>query len=447
MSWQCLRWIEPGFDCAVKLWFAGAAILGVRMLRNALALACGLLAVSFGVPAGAADQPSPAQTTRPFALKRTKFALKEGEVWATWEAATLFCGIGGKTDARWQADDLKLDEPRLAAVFNEELAKAGLKSSTPDNLFEDRAIADSLQVGALVRDMHAQICFDFVSHLPHDRHVYRDNMDMTVEWQIYDPVRREVLARLDTTVHSMKDHSADTVERVIIEGFRQSARALLAKPEFLQIAQGPAEPTEKPARPADRSTLLVALAKDARMALGDALGSVVTVLVEDGHGSGFLISPDGYLLTNHHVVGDTKVVRIRWSDGFETSGEVLRSDKRRDIALIKSSPHGRQAFYLRQTRLQPGDAVFAIGTPMDEKLQGTVTKGVVSAYRILEGLNVLQSDVSVNHGNSGGPLVDERGAVVGVTAWGIAPNDTSIGLNFFVPIGDALDFLAIKPAP
>jgi S1-C subfamily serine protease len=165
-------------------------------------------------------------------------------------------------------------------------------------------------------------------------------------------------------------------------------------------------------------------------------------------GSGFLVSDDGYLLTNQHVVGAATTVRIRWSDGLESTGDVVRVDKRRDVALIKSAPRaGRQPLALRRETPAVGDAVFAIGTPLDPSLQNTVTKGIVSANRILDGFAYIQSDVGVDHGNSGGPLIDDKGRVIGITVIKIAPDDGQRGLNLFIPIGDALDFLALKPAP
>jgi S1-C subfamily serine protease len=180
--------------------------------------------------------------------------------------------------------------------------------------------------------------------------------------------------------------------------------------------------------------------------IADAVGSVVTVFAGEGFGSGVLVSSDGYLLTNHHVVGEAKTVKVRWSDGLDATGEVIRSDKRRDVALVKTAPRGRIALAINRALLAPGVTVFAVGTPLDPKLQSTITKGVVSANRIVDGFSFIQGDVPVTHGNSGGPLLDERGQVVGLTDWGVAPQAGST-LNFFIPIGDALDFLALTPAP
>jgi S1-C subfamily serine protease len=169
---------------------------------------------------------------------------------------------------------------------------------------------------------------------------------------------------------------------------------------------------------------------------------VLTVFSGDGMGSGFLVSRDGYVLSNQHVVGDATQVKLRWADGTETVGEVVRSDRRRDVALIKTDPRGRAPLAVRRDSVQPGDTVFAIGTPLDAKLQNTVTRGVVSGTRILDGFNFIQSDVAVTSGNSGGPLLDEKGAVVALTVAGYTPRGFSENINLFIPIGDALNFLA-----
>ena len=98
--------------------------------------------------------------------------------------------------------------------------------------------------------------------------------------------------------------------------------------------------------------------------------------------------------------------------------------------------------------MKQGDTVLAIGAPLDETLQGTVTRGIVSANRIVNGYAFIQSDVSINHGNSGGPLLDDKGYVIGLTDLSIQPGENvQIGLNFFTPIKDALDFLSVDLIP
>jgi len=183
--------------------------------------------------------------------------------------------------------------------------------------------------------------------------------------------------------------------------------------------------------------------KAGKRPISDAVGSVVTVLTGSGSGSGDLVSNDGYMLTNAHVVGDEKSVRVRWSDGIETVAEVVRVAKDRDIALIKSNPRDRDPLAIKRGAVTPGARVFAIGSPLGKAYQGTVSSGVVSATRTIEGLRYIQSDVSITHGSSGGALLDENGAVIGIAVSGV---DTSYatGINFFIPIGDAMDFLNLE---
>lgn len=185
--------------------------------------------------------------------------------------------------------------------------------------------------------------------------------------------------------------------------------------------------------------------------------AVVTIKLENGHGSGFFISRDGYLLTNQHVVGDNKFVTIKLTTGRQMPGEVLRSHKARDVALVKVNEAAMNALPLQ---LEPPDVlaeVYAVGTPYDEKLSTTISKGIVSAYRTADAyrmdndatdsdLKIIQSDASIHGGNSGGPMVDRFGNVVAISVAGIHDSARKLGtsLNFFIPIADALRFLAVE---
>ena len=92
--------------------------------------------------------------------------------------------------------------------------------------------------------------------------------------------------------------------------------------------------------------------------------------------------------------------------------------------------------------LQPGETVFAIGTPLEIDLQGTLSRGIVSAIRHRDGELLIQSDVSIAHGNSGGPLLDEKGNVIGMTVSGL--ENTTANLNFFIPVAEILKALNLK---
>lgn len=381
--------------------------------------------------------------TRPIDLKRVVVALEEGQAWGTESSELLLCKVS-TVKLRWRSGRLALPIERLSGVFSQEGNRLGIKGGDDNNLFQPSAAGDRLQAGALIKNMNAQICF-----LPGDQYptTYRGTVDMTIEWQVFDPLRQEVVAKFETVAQGeQKKLTADGLEGIIMDGFRQNARAFLQREDLRALTQK-APLASSVATVADAPITLASSPAKSGGRLADAVGSVVLVQTDGGHGSGFLVSADGYLLTNAHVVGDAKVVRIRWSDGYSATGDVVRLHKGRDIALIKTSPHSRPALPLRPGLVEAGEAAYAIGAPLDEKFQGTLTRGVVSATRIYGGLSFIQSDVTVNPGNSGGPLLDDKGRVIAITDLGYQPDGVPTGINLFIPIGDALDFLNLKQAP
>lgn len=142
------------------------------------------------------------------------------------------------------------------------------------------------------------------------------------------------------------------------------------------------------------------------------------------------------------MVADAKFVRVRLSDGRSLVGEVLRQDKARDIALLQTDPVSFDVLGLRLSAAQLGEEVFALGSPYGASMSGTLTRGVMSSKRVLEGVAFLQSDVAINPGNSGGPLVDAKGQVIGIAQL----RSETAGLNLFIPIEDALEKLALTVA-
>lgn len=364
--------------------------------------------------------------------------MKDGEIWQHLNNG--ICSLG-PIESRWNIGRTELKIARFQSIFDEEKIRYNFSANSSESLFSDDYV-EGLQIGLNIIDIKSYICDQVI------------NVNATTlvraEWQIYDPLKREVLARISTSGGVNRAFKATGIEdHVVMEAFRENVRLLLADQRFRDIVLSSNE-TASTAPATDSKNIPITLAVAApalTRPIGDVPGSVVAVFTGSAMGSGFLISNDGYLLTNQHVVGGATTVRVRWSDGFETTGEVVRVDKRRDVALVKTSPHGRQPLALRRATPGVGDAVFAIGTPLDEKLQSTVTKGIVSANRILDGFAYIQSDVTIDHGNSGGPLVDDKGRVIGITVIKIAPDDGQRGLNLFIPIGDALDFLSLKTTP
>jgi serine protease Do len=170
------------------------------------------------------------------------------------------------------------------------------------------------------------------------------------------------------------------------------------------------------------------------------LSTVVTVESGLGHGSGFMIGKEGYIISNYHVVGEAKFVKIRFSGGQSVIGTVIRTDPVRDVALLKTESEPSMVVFIRDTPVKVGDEVFAMGSPFGEELSGTMTRGIVSADRLLSGQKFIQSDVSINPGNSGGPLVDATGEVVAIAE---LKKQDAAGIGLFIPISEVLEKLGV----
>ncbi|GAK44837.1 protease Do [Tepidicaulis marinus] len=159
-------------------------------------------------------------------------------------------------------------------------------------------------------------------------------------------------------------------------------------------------------------------------------------------GSGFVIDPDGIIITNNHVIEQADEIKVNFSDGTTLAAEVLGRDPKTDVAVLRVEPDRPLPFVKMgdSTKARVGDWVVAIGNPFG--LGGTVTAGIISA--INRDINAgpyddfIQTDASINRGNSGGPLFNLEGEVIGVNTAIISPSGGSIGIGFSVPSATAM---------
>ena len=182
--------------------------------------------------------------------------------------------------------------------------------------------------------------------------------------------------------------------------------------------------------------------KDIPTIAKSAKEAIVTIVMANNdepiaRGSGFLVSSDGAIVTNYHVIAEGNVAVVKFSDGTVLPVDgVLAADKVRDLAIIKI--HGRkfQALTLGNSdRIQIGEDVVAIGNPLGLEL--TVSNGILSGRRTVEkdGGEFLQITAPISHGSSGGPLFNMAGEVVGITSMYLEGGEN---LNFAIPVNDAL---------
>ena len=161
--------------------------------------------------------------------------------------------------------------------------------------------------------------------------------------------------------------------------------------------------------------------------------------VQRGVGSGFIISQDGFVLTNAHVVDGASEVYVKLTDKREFKAKVIGADKRTDVAVLKIDGGKLPRVTIGDSdKIKAGEWVIAIGSPFD--LENTVTAGIISAKARDTGdfLPLIQTDVAVNPGNSGGPLINMRGEVIGINSQIYSRSGGYMGISFAIPIDEAM---------
>ena len=193
-------------------------------------------------------------------------------------------------------------------------------------------------------------------------------------------------------------------------------------------------------------------------------GGVVQITTSSGSGSGFIVDADGLVITSEHVVGREGVVGVWLVDGRRYEGEVLERDATADLALVKiQASEPLDALMVGDPNgVRIGDEVLALGFPLADKIGSrlTVTRGIISSFRLSDGLELLQTDAAMNPGSSGGPLVNRQGEVIGINMSRIEETDSgrpvsNIGFAVSVlelerrlpSLQEALVFNLVTPTP
>ena len=169
---------------------------------------------------------------------------------------------------------------------------------------------------------------------------------------------------------------------------------------------------------------------------------VVRVDAEDGGGSGMVINGMGYILTCNHVVENVESVRISLVEGEQYEGRIIERDKARDLAIVKIAIGGSKLRVVtlgNSNKLESGEEVVVVGYPLGSEIAAP-SKGIFSAFVEIDGVNYIQTDAAVNPGNSGSPLINLEGEVVGMVSWKIG-HELVEGMGFAVPINDVKPFI------
>lgn len=372
---------------------------------------------------------------------------------------SLTCGVGGSISLEWGGRLAQAWSGEIAEIFYDTMKGAGYDvTGNPSALFErgkDRTRAHA-KVGARLVDVRGNFCDEVSFWTGRQSNRIMGEMYVKVEWEVYSEADRRVVGNfVSEGRYRMHEPAGDGAALAMFGAFSAAAANLAADPDYFKLLSDLADPGAKAER-GDASALSVSGAMPSQRKIADNLDRIldatVTIRLADGHGSGFFVSYDGYGLTNAHVAGEAETVAVRLRSGVEVEARVLRVDKSRDVALFKAPIQILHPLPLTpNSGLSRLDEVYAVGTPLDLGLQSTVTKGVVSSFRQTDErgrpISYIQSDVAVSPGNSGGPLLDAKGNVVGITVAGFTATGAQVGLNLFISLASALDTLHLTVDP
>jgi len=341
-----------------------------------------------------------------------------------------------------------LTENALYGMLYEVLIDEGLVDTTNTNtLFIDKNKIGFLNI--TVDRFRYEIIAKTASHS------YVDEPNLmaitTIKWELLDIYQQKKFEK-KIKVKSKKFHLADIrmylddanedLYDALQNSIKKSLKKFLASKEVKDLTENhklvEGAPIDTP--------LSISKPTNAISGLGDAKASTVTVKVgDDGHGSGFFINNDGYIITNYHVIVDAdENLTVITDDGEELDAEVVRVDALNDIAIIKVDNKNKFSLIIPKAEtFSIGDEVYAIGTPKSIELGQTLSKGIVSGSRKHNDVNIIQSDVSVNPGNSGGPLVNKKGELIGVVRSKLIGFGVE-GISFMIPASKVSEFLGIE---
>lgn len=362
---------------------------------------------------------------------------------------------GTLIDLKWE-ESFAVATEEFNKIAEDELIKIGYNIKKQVKLFAEEGIDKEapLLLGANLKNL--TINYE-VSHRSY-RSSSSDNIvikyfpinvicEVELEWQVFSRKKREVI--YTTTVkgksfyNENNDNSVsiaikDAVRDALIElGFNAEMRKTVQN--FSNLLPKIKTDTKAVNLPKKTSEMFA----DYATMIKRNIESTVTVLRDDdGHGSGFLISDNGYLITNHHVIDKAKEITVKFENGFEFPAELVAFDEDYDVALLKIKGNGFKGLAINTAMASVATDVTSISTPADVKLGQTVSKGIISGKREMEGKLYYQTDVSISPGSSGGPLFNSKGEVIGITTWVIRGGGTE-GLNFAIPVSVAIEKLGI----
>ena len=263
------------------------------------------------------------------------------------------------------------------------------------------------------------------------------NCYMDIQWELFDS-RQEKVIYTTLTVSEYRISSREPFQpRHFQRLIGRNIRSLLRRHNFVAHLKKKTQPPAVTQAPLAYYKNCPDDSLDLPAQLDNVIKATALIKVGNSHGSGFFISNDGVLLTAAHVVADSNTVNVMTPGGESATATVVRKNPDKDVAVLKIDNFESACLPIISQRPAPGTDIYAIGAPLDTDLAFSVSKGIVSGTQTMENGVYIQTDASINAGNSGGPLVNTNGKVVGVVATKLIGMSVE-GIAFAIPAKSAL---------
>jgi len=346
-----------------------------------------------------------------------------------------------RRELRWEGTATETTDFNVA--MSDELRKHGYRVSEPaDRLFKHGDSRQTrLRLGGVLRTLRLN---------RFDRSAYRIGGSMEaevdVDFQLYDALEERILFSRRYTGYAVDEGDRpNPMNGAMLDALRY----LLSDRDFVGMvsagAKGTATAETDPASEITAARCRKPRASALPADMSHALEAVIVIRVADGVGAGVILSPSGLVLTGAHLVSGHESVQAQLISGLKLEARVLRADAAQDVALVQLPGQGFACLDVASDpeSAHQGTDVFAVGSPLGSELSWSVARGIVSGKREFEGRRFIQTDVSVNPGNSGGPLLDRTARVIGIVSFKVFGTGIE-GIGFGVPIGAATEALNIR---
>ena len=308
--------------------------------------------------------------------------------------------------------DINIENTVLSDALNEILKKEGYIDTSRTVL--KNSYSNNLLIEATVKEY----VFHSVSNDFHKINGGFYYVDLTVEWTALDYYKKPVFDLTTKTRSGQyktdirdKGNYQNVIKDAIERGFANFMNTQEVRNLLKDHSQEELEKNFKP--------FTIPSSKRYVSKLSESVDASVTIKTKNGHGSGFIISSNGYIITNYHVVSsDTTRLEVVLNNQKKYPAKVIRASKVSDLALIKIDAENLIAFKTSSNKnIEIASEIYAIGTPSAEDLSQTISKGIISGVRNADrGNKLIQTDASVNGGNSGGAIINKSGIVLGVVS-------------------------------